>query len=257
MRPVVSLLERHGGDPVTVDAALSGLQGQRSGRARAVLRIGGADAAARGRRHDARGDDRAQQRGRARFRRLFGWIGRRDGRPSGSGRRCCAGREVALLGAAMPGTPRRDGAYADRSALPCPTCPAGAPVRAAPTRTRHRKTSCARGPREWPRRQARLRLSREPVGACRSWRASGSARRRGPRALLARVTWPGKPGDVGDDRAVDAGGAAAIRCGPRRLQEHLPGLPSTRRPRPGEGRAEPGRLAAGSRRRPTSPPASC
>jgi mono/diheme cytochrome c family protein len=100
------------------------------------------------------------------------------------------GAEVAILGAAMPGTTapvRPPGA----AAPPCPTCPGG---RAGPG-----GAYAFPRPADWPtgfgRSNAPLRLTREPAGLLAAAAGSDDLKERAS-ALLARITWPGKAGDA-------------------------------------------------------------
>ncbi|HXW07413.1 MAG TPA: c-type cytochrome [Vicinamibacterales bacterium] len=187
---LASLLESHGDDPVTVDAALSGLHGR---ELNVLAKLFG----------DARGAEgytpgpaleaavpmvgativRSAQDADAQT--LFAWMGNRE-RPLWQRAALLEGAEIALLGAAMPGTPApRPGAAAAN--LPCATCPGG---RAGPG-----GAYAFPRPPGWGRDAGRggpvLRLSREPevnVSASEPELATRLA------TVLARVTWPGKPG---------------------------------------------------------------
>ncbi len=186
----VAFLERHAGDPIALDATLSGLRGSEAAVLEKMVQARptpeAADAAVtmlaativRG------GQDGAVQT-------IFTWVAD-ENRASWQRSALLRGAEIALLGAAMPGSPtgRRGGAAA--AGLPCPTCPGG---RAGPG-----------GAYAFPRRPADpadaaanraggrgLRLNREPAALSALAAAGGDL---GPRAasLLARVEWPGKPG---------------------------------------------------------------
>ena len=62
---MVTLLERNGDDPITLDAALSGLRGSELAVLERLLQVaGGRDAAAGSRDHDDRGDRCARRAGR-------------------------------------------------------------------------------------------------------------------------------------------------------------------------------------------------
>lgn len=209
---VVSLLERHADDPVTMDAALSGLRGSEA----VVLEKLVQGSAGQTPQRDAAitmlaatlirsGQESAVQN-------VFAWAA--DGsRARWQRSALLRGAEIALLGATMPGTPptRRSTPGAGTAALPCPTCPGG---RAGPG-----------GAYAFPTQQAvaaaggagrsggsGLRLNREPV-ALSGWAARGDDM--GPRvtSVLARVTWPGKRGDaapipaltIDEQRRFDAG----------------------------------------------------
>ena len=97
------------------------------------------------------------------------------------------GAEVALLGAAMPGTEgRRGGGPAAAPNAPCPTCPGG---RAGPGGA----YAFPQVPRPPAARQAPLRLTAEPVSFTALAAKGGDLGGRAEK-LLARVEWPGKPG---------------------------------------------------------------
>ena len=189
--PMVALLERHAGDPIALDAALSSLHGSRSRRARATAGIGGADAAAGRRGHHARGHDRAQQRGergptpvrldsprRPAAVAAVGAVARGGGRASwrhdawnsgtsrrGRRRRRCRARPVRA-GRAGPG-----GAYAFSTP----------------------EDFARAGLRGGGAGRSELRVSREPAAFSALAAGGGDASARAA-TVLARVTWPGKPG---------------------------------------------------------------
>jgi mono/diheme cytochrome c family protein/glucose/arabinose dehydrogenase len=197
---VASLLDRHGDDPVTMDAALSGLRG---GEADVLARLMTLEGGPTPQREAAMtmiaatlvrsGQDAAVQ----------DLLGRAadDARPAWQRSAVLRGAEVALLGAAMPGTPApgRRGGPPTAKPLPCPTCPGG---RAGPG-----------GAYAFPRTTAApaggrgggpvLRLSREPAAFLELASGSGDLAPRA-KALLARVSWPGKPGDAAPVRPLTA-----------------------------------------------------
>jgi putative membrane-bound dehydrogenase-like protein len=118
--------------------------------------------------------------------RLLGAIGD-ESRPEWQRAALIRGAEVALIGAAMPGSEgRRGGGPAAAPNAPCPTCPGG---RAGPGGS-YAFPQVARPPAA---RQAPLRLNTEPVSftalAAKGGELGGRAEK-----LLARVEWPGKPG---------------------------------------------------------------
>ena len=178
------LLERSGDDPITLDATLSGLRGSEMAVLEQLLKDPARDAqreaaatmiaatVARG------AQDAASQR-------LFGTIGE-EGRPEWQRAALIRGAEVALLGAAMPGSEGRRGGPAAAPNAPCPTCPGG---RAGPGGA----YAFPQVPRPPAARQAPLRLSAEPVSftalAAKGGELGGRVEK-----LLARVEWPGKPG---------------------------------------------------------------
>jgi mono/diheme cytochrome c family protein len=104
------------------------------------------------------------------------------------------GLEVALLGAAMPGSPAGRGsspaaAPAAAKPAPCPTFPGG---RAGPG-----GAYAFPRPADWPGSQPRtgpgLRVSRAPDGFI-ALSSGGDPFAKRASALLGRITWPGKPG---------------------------------------------------------------
>lgn len=207
---VTSLLNEHGDDPITMDAAISGLRGIETivleklmqtqqtlhtpQREAAIVMLAativrGADAAA------------AQ--------RLFAWIGD-DERPAWQRAAVLRGAEVALLGAAMPGTPVARTGSASGTPAPCPTCPGG---RGGPggayayPRPVIAPAAAAAGPGSG----APLRLNAEPRALTGFPPSDPLAAR--VTSLLARLSWPGKSGDIApaapltmdEQRRFDAG----------------------------------------------------
>jgi mono/diheme cytochrome c family protein len=122
---------------------------------------------------------------------LFAWIAD-DARPGWQRSALLRGAEVAVLGAAMPGSPagRRGGAPAPTTAAaPCPTCPGG---RAGPGGAyAFPQAPQAAGTGRGGART--VRLNREPVALSGVAAKGGEL---GPRAtsVLARLEWPGKAG---------------------------------------------------------------
>jgi mono/diheme cytochrome c family protein/glucose/arabinose dehydrogenase len=187
---VLSLLERAGDDPVVMDAAISSLRGV---EAAALSRLIDAEAPQSAQKDAAvamltativrAGEDASVQALLTRA---------ADTKASARVRAAILqGVEINLLGAAMPGNPAGRGAapVAIAKPPPCPTCPGG---RAGPGGA----YAFARPP-DWPSSQPRsapeLRLSRQPRELAAL--AAGTdplAQRAG--AILARITWPGKPG---------------------------------------------------------------
>jgi mono/diheme cytochrome c family protein/glucose/arabinose dehydrogenase len=196
-RAVVSMLERHGDDPIATDAALSGIRGSEATvlerlmasttsaetptpqREAAVTML--ASTIVRG------AQDAAVQS-------LFASVAAAD-RPLWMRAALLRGAEVALLGAPAPGSPSgRRGGNAAAAALPCPTCPGG---RAGPggayafERTPPDPNALASGGgRGGPRS---VRLNREPTPLS-GLAAAGSELSARAGSVLARVDWPGKPG---------------------------------------------------------------
>lgn len=188
-RAIVPLLARHADDPVTLDAALSGLHGIESAvleqllntanetpqqdaaitmLAATVVRSGDATAAAR----------------------VLDWTGEASRTPEQRSA-LLRGAEVALLNADMPGSVRRRQVPLAPD-LPCPTCaggrggPGGAYAfqrPGDPTLNYGRRNQGGRT----------LRLSVEPTALEAAANSQDDLGHR-TTALLARVTWPGKPG---------------------------------------------------------------
>ncbi len=188
-RAIVPLLERHADDPVTMDAALSGLHGIESAvleqllnaanetpqqqaaiaiLTATIVRSGDAAAAAR----------------------VLDWTGQPTRTPWQRSA-LLQGEEVALLGAAIPGSrERREAPRATN--LPCPTCEGG---RAGPGGAyafqRPGDPTIENGRRNTGGRT--LRLSAEPTALEHAAESNDDLGRRAT-AVLARVSWPGKPG---------------------------------------------------------------
>jgi mono/diheme cytochrome c family protein len=193
---IARLLARHGDDPIVLDAALSGLRGSemtviqelirpepdRTPEARRQPDIAGQAALTMLAATVLRGGRDAQAH------QLFSWID--DGTlPAPSRSALVRGAEVALLGATMPGSPAQVRTTTSAT-LPCPTCPGG---RAGPG-----GAYAFRRPDETPppvRGAPGLRLSREPAALTALADRAGDLAARAS-ALLARVTWPGKPGEA-------------------------------------------------------------
>jgi mono/diheme cytochrome c family protein/glucose/arabinose dehydrogenase len=240
----VALLERHAGDPIAVDAVLSGLRGSEGAVLESLMEGGEvrltASVKAKVRlKPDTTEKPDATEKVRpekvrlkpdttgvitmlaativrsaqdAPIQTLFGWIAE-GSRPGWQRAALLRGAEVALLGAAMPGTPTGRRGGAPSAALPCPTCPGG---RAGPggayaySKPEDFVVASGRAGRGGAR--SSLRLSREPAPmSALAARADDLGRRAA--SVLARVTWPGKPGEaaplpaltVDQQRRYDAG----------------------------------------------------
>ena len=191
---VVSLLEAHGDDPVTVDAALSGLRGGEARVLERLMRAGTGQTPQRQASITMLAATIVRSAQEAGIQDLFAWIA--DGNRADWQRSALLrGTEVALLGVAMPGTTApRVSATETTAVSPCPTCPGG---RAGPggayAYTRPDAPPPDPAANGGGRGGARLQLNREPVAL------TGLATRDplAPRvsAVLARVSWPGKLGD--------------------------------------------------------------
>jgi mono/diheme cytochrome c family protein/HEAT repeat protein len=193
---LATLLERHGDDPMTTDATISGLRGsehvvlqrllvatertpQRAGAAvvlAATLVRGGED---------------------ARLQELFQSAAAAD-RPAWQRDVLLEGAEAALLGGPLPGSGRR-GAGSGRGAATAAAAnaapggragPGGAP--AFPGSRPGDAPPAGRGRGNL----APVPMTREPAGLTQLAAAGGETGKRAS-ALLARLTWPGKPVEAG------------------------------------------------------------
>jgi mono/diheme cytochrome c family protein/glucose/arabinose dehydrogenase len=189
---VASLIARYGNDPITLDAALSGLRGLEAAVLEVLLQGGRVQTP----QHDAAvamlagtlirsGQESAAQG-------VFTMAADRS-RPGWQRSALMHGAEIALLNAPMPGTPEpRRNTAAPTGALPCPTCPGG---RAGPGGAyafrKPEPASQGRGRAGGPQ----LRLTREPVSLS-ALAASGGDLGKRAASVLARVAWPGKAGSA-------------------------------------------------------------
>ena len=182
-RAVASVVSARGDDPIALDAALSGVRGSEGGVLDNVLQA----------------TDQTVQRETAIT--MIAATIVRTGQDDGIQKILAAiadanrslwqrsallrGAEVALLGAAMPGTPARRGG-SPLPAPPCPTCPGarGGPGGAYAFPQVPAAPAVARRP---------TRLSKEPSAFST---LAATTTDLGPRAaeVLKRVEWPGKPG---------------------------------------------------------------
>jgi mono/diheme cytochrome c family protein len=181
---VVTLLERHGDDPITVDAALTGIRGGELAVLEKLLQ-GGASASPQREAAAtmiaatiARG---AQETG---VQRLLALIGD-EARPAWQRSALLRGAEVAVLGAAMPGAPARRGGP-PMAEPPCPTCQG---ARGGPGGS----YAFPQAPRPPAARQPPLRLNIEPAAFTALAAKAGELGARAGK-LMDRVEWPGKPG---------------------------------------------------------------
>jgi mono/diheme cytochrome c family protein/glucose/arabinose dehydrogenase len=191
-----AFLERQGGDPVAVDAVLSGLRGSEVAVLEAMLQTGGPQTPNREAVIAMLAATIVRSAQDSPGQMVFGWIA--DPRRANWQRAALLrGAEVAWLGAAMPGASTASGQRGAVTApLSCPTCPGG---RAGPGGAYAYSTPedfvVATG-RARGRGSARsVRLNREPVELL-SLAAGADALSPRVAALLERVTWPGKPGEA-------------------------------------------------------------
>ena len=188
---VASLLDAHGDDAVTLDAALSGLRGGEPAVLERMLQAGARQTSQRDASIAMLSATIVRSAQEDAVHDLFARIAERRAEWQRSA--VLRGMEIALLGAAMPGTaaprvPIRQAA----DPAPCPTCPGGRAGPGGAYAYPRPSTAAADGS---GRGGARLRLNREPVSMA-ALRTSDPLEAR-LRAVLARVSWPGKPGDPG------------------------------------------------------------
>ncbi len=200
---IVSLLDRYGHDPITLDAAISGVRGSEPAVLARLLRIG-RDATPQREASTAMLSATILRTGQeAAVQDLFTWIAARS-RPAWQRSALLAGAEIALLGAPMPGaTPPAGRSAAADEPVPCHTCPGG---RAGPGGA----YAYPRPPAPASNSGGRLALGREPAALTRL--EPGDGLRERADLVLARVTWPGKPGEPavapltpGEQRRFEAG----------------------------------------------------
>ena len=200
---MVVVLERHGSDPIAMDAALSGLRGTEVVVLDKLLQSSGGQTSQR----DAAiamlaatvmrgGQESAVQS-------IFGWAAA-DARAPWQRSALLRGAEIALLGAAMPGTPvTRRTNVAGAGPAPCPTCPGGraGPGGAYALRTQEDIAANAAATGGGRGGGRLLRLNGQPV-ALSALAARGDETSPRAASVLARVTWPGKPGDAAPVRPM-------------------------------------------------------
>lgn len=211
---VVSLLDAHAEDPVTLDAALSGLRGAEAAVLARMMQAGARHTAQREISISMLGATIVRGAQEAAIHDLFASVGTGSAAAAEWQRSALLrGMEIALLGAAMPGSPApRTVVRETTTPPPCPTCPGG---RGGPggayAYARPAAPPAGRGASAAGRGGARLRLNREPVPLTTLAATDSLAPR--VTAVLARVSWPGKPGDSGplaplspdEQRRFDAG----------------------------------------------------
>jgi len=191
---VVSLLDAHADDPVTLDAALSGLRGGEAAVLERLMRTGAGQTSQRQASITMLAATILRSAQEGRIQDLFAWVADRS-RTDWQRSALLRGMEVALLGVTMPGTPApRVAATETTVPAPCPTCPGG---RGGPggayAYPRPEAPPADPGASGGGRGGARLQLNREPVALT----GLATNDQLAPRvsAVLARVSWPGKPGD--------------------------------------------------------------
>ena len=199
---IVSLLERHGGDPVTMDAALSGLRGLELATIAVLADRPGGETPERAATLSmlaamiVRG---AEETGaQAVLARVAD-----SAQPEWERSALLRGAEIALLNRQIPGNPPRRGGPPPAAAAdaPCPTCPGarGGPggAYAFPgVREAQQAAAAAAGApagRGGGAGGPMLRLRQEPAALTMMAAGSGDLAAR-VAAVLARVEWPAKPG---------------------------------------------------------------
>ena len=185
-RAVVTLLDRGGDDPIVLDAALSGLRGSEQAVLERLLQLEGGATPQREAAVTMFAATLARGAQDGAVQKMLGTIGD-ESRQAWQRAALMRGTEVALLGAAMPGsTGRRGGGPAAAPNAPCPTCPGG---RAGPGGA----YAFPQAPRPPAGRPPALQLTIEPASftalVARGGELGGRAEK-----LLARIEWPGKPG---------------------------------------------------------------
>lgn len=196
---VLALLERHANDPITMDAALSGLRGSESAVLSQLIANGGGQTPEREVMVTMLSAMVFRIGQDATAREIFSTVADAQG-PGWLRSALLRGAEMALLGASLGGPlpppvvkkipcPVCGVNPAGPGGGPCLTCPGGRggpggafafrPVQAAPR----------------PAPGSTLRVNREPIEFSRLAAAPGELERRAA-AVLARVEWPGKPGAV-------------------------------------------------------------
>jgi mono/diheme cytochrome c family protein/glucose/arabinose dehydrogenase len=191
---VISMLDAHGDDPITLDAALSGLRGGEPAVLERLMQSGGSETIQREAAIVMLAATIVRSAQETGIQNLFAWIADRK-RAGWQRSALLRGAEVALLGAAMPGTPApRPAAPETIVGAPCPTCPGG---RGGPggayAYSRPDAVPADRAARGGGRSGSRLQVNREPVALTALAAIDPLASR--VKAVLARVSWPGKPGD--------------------------------------------------------------
>jgi mono/diheme cytochrome c family protein len=187
----VALMERFGNDPIVVDATISSLRGSEMTALEALIKATGEQTPQREAALTMLSATVIRSAQDSVIQNLMAAIGDASATPW---RRSAVlrGVEVALLGAAMPDKVRaaKPASTAAAAPVPCPTCPGG---RAGPggayafPRPPNWNTGRGNAPL--------LRLAREPAALSALAMDTDDLGTRAARAL-ARVSWPGKPGEA-------------------------------------------------------------
>ena len=202
---LAAVLENHATDPVIADAALSGVKGREPAVLDLLLKPG-AETPARSAALTLLAATMIASREDPLAQRLFDELAK-PSRPEWQRSALLHGAEVALLGAAAPGSEGERGRGAGRGAdpqEPCPSCPGGrAGPGGAPAFARGNGAAAAeeggargagggRGAGRGRGNAPALKLSRAPAVASPDASNGGIGSRLA--AVLARVEWPGKAG---------------------------------------------------------------
>ena len=183
---IVSLLERYGDDPITVDATLSGVRGGEAALLERLLQASPTFTPQRDAAAVMLAATLVRSGQEAGAQKLLTSIAD-EARLGWQRTAMLRGAEIAVLGGTLPGTPQRRGGPAIAN-TPCPTCPGG---RAGPGGA----YAFPQAPRPAPTRLPPLRLNAEPSAFVALAGKGGDLGTRAA-ALIARVEWPGKPGTV-------------------------------------------------------------
>ena len=192
---IVALLERSGDDPIVLDAAISGLRGGEAAALERIISQSGSPTPQRDAAIAMLSATLVRSGQEAALQNMFAWAAD-SARPAWQGSALLRGAEIALLGAPAPGSPLPRRSASNSSAVPCPTCPGGRAGPGGAYAFPQAQAAAAAANASPSGRGARsmLRLNREPV-ALTGLAARGDETSSRAATLLARVTWPGKPGE--------------------------------------------------------------
>jgi mono/diheme cytochrome c family protein len=204
----IAMLDRHAADPIVVDAVLSGVRGGEADILERLLQSGSNDAGGALMMLAATIVRSAQD---APIQGVFATIAD-DQRPGWQRASLLQGVELAMFGAAAPGTQGARNATRPGPPVPCATCPGG---RAGPggayAYSKPEDFLVASGRSAAPAGARMLRLNREPH-ALSNLATRGDDLSLRVVNVLARVAWPGKPGEApivpltaDEQRRFDAG----------------------------------------------------
>jgi mono/diheme cytochrome c family protein/glucose/arabinose dehydrogenase len=212
---IIALLEEHADDPVTMDAALSGLRGAEANALQAALARGTSETPQRQTILTMLAATIVRAAEESAVRSVLAPIGD-AAQPAWQRSALLRGAEVALLGGAMPGTtPRRGGPPAAATAAPCPTCPGarGGPGGAyAFPGVREAQQAAASATSGGGRGGQVLRLNQEPAAITALAASEGDLSARLAK-LLPRIEWPDKPGAAKPVAALTPAETARFEAG--------------------------------------------